>query len=433
MPGGGGSTPTSTAQHDPHVALTILTTRLWGGGECFGGQNVFGPTFVFRRQHPVLHKTKGPARKPISLPSPPPPSAGVRAPPPPPPAPRVTFRRVAVSLRGPGQSPLLPFACCVSALRSVGRCSRCSCWCRFRVRGAQWSVCWGCADPQRNPPVGLEPLPHHRALPQPPPRVRGRVLRRHVLPHERHVRQLEVELDVERVDQAVHPPLDHGRQEGVLEPLGHGRRAADGGVGRTRGGAGAGPCGRGRGGVEAKVPQQPAVWCPRHVLCSGAGNCLKTPPGGGGARSVPWPAPADPLCDIPSGCCFFTGPWTVTRSSLRMLRRVATFCRPLRPVLLLVSFPRSRSPVVGVLGLCWMWHGVPFACQRRPVIGILRMCWLLPGSFDCFCCPHTSVHRPSIACLAVFLCGPGAPTPPHGGPPNAPAMGNGCVSTTLHQ
>ena len=57
----------------------------------------------------------------------------------------------------------------------------------------------------------------------------------------------------------------------------------------------------------------------------------------------------DPLCDIPSGCCSFTGPWTVTRSSLRMLRRVATFCRPLRPVLLLVSFPRSRSPVVGVL------------------------------------------------------------------------------------
>ena len=38
-----------------------------------------------------------------------------------------------------------------------------------------------------------------------------------------------------------------------------------------------------------------------------------------------------PLCDIPSGGCFFTGPWTVTRSSLRMLRRVAAFCRPLRP------------------------------------------------------------------------------------------------------
>ena len=60
-----------------------------------------------------------------------------------------------------------------------------------------------------------------------------------------------------------------------------------------------------------------------------------------------------PLCDSPSGCCSFpTGPWTVTRASLRMLRRVAAFCRPLRPVLLLVLFPRSRSPVVGVLGLC---------------------------------------------------------------------------------
>ena len=56
-----------------------------------------------------------------------------------------------------------------------------------------------------------------------------------------------------------------------------------------------------------------------------------------------------PLCDIPLGC-FFTGPWTVTRSSLRILRRVAAFCWPLRPVLLLVSFPRSRSPVVGVWG-----------------------------------------------------------------------------------
>ena len=46
------------------------------------------------------------------------------------------------------------------------------------------------------------------------------------------------------------------------------------------------------------------------------------------------------------------GPWTVARSSLRTLRRVATFRWPLLPVLLLVSFPRPRSPVVGVLGLC---------------------------------------------------------------------------------
>ena len=93
-----------------------------------------------------------------------------------------------------------------------------------------------------------------------------------------------------------------------------------------------------------------------------------------------------PLCDIPSGCCSFTGPWTVTPSSLRMLRRVAAFCRPLRPVLLLVPFPRSRSPVVGV----------PCTRQRRPVVGVLRMCWLLPESFDCFCCPHAplSTGRP---------------------------------------
>ena len=53
-----------------------------------------------------------------------------------------------------------------------------------------------------------------------------------------------------------------------------------------------------------------------------------------------------------------------------MLRRGAAFCRPLRPVLLLVSFPRSRSPVVGVLGLCGMWRDVPFACQRRPVVDV---------------------------------------------------------------
>ena len=71
-----------------------------------------------------------------------------------------------------------------------------------------------------------------------------------------------------------------------------------------------------------------------------------------GQRAGPKLRTLSPLCDIPSGCCSFTGPWTVTRSSLRMLRRVAAFCRPLRPVLPLVSFPRSRSPVVGVPGLC---------------------------------------------------------------------------------
>ena len=99
--------------------------------------------------------------------------------------------------------------------------------------------------------------------------------------------------------------------------------------------------------------------------------------------SVGWGRFASPriiaLCDIPSGCCFFTGPWTVTRSSLRMLRRVAAFCRPLRPVLLLVSFPRPRSPVVGVPGLCWMWRDVPFARQRCPVVGVLGVVLVVAG------------------------------------------------------
>ena len=61
------------------------------------------------------------------------------------PPPCVTFRLVVVSLRGPGQSPVLAFACCVGPLLSVSRCGRCSCWCRFRVRGAPSLVCRGCA------------------------------------------------------------------------------------------------------------------------------------------------------------------------------------------------------------------------------------------------------------------------------------------------
>ena len=57
-----------------------------------------------------------------------------------------------------------------------------------------------------------------------------------------------------------------------------------------------------------------------------------------------------PLCDIPFGCCFFTGAWTSTHSSLRMLRRVAAFCRPLRPLLVLVSFPRDLETCAEVPG-----------------------------------------------------------------------------------
>ena len=80
-----------------------------------------------------------------------------------------------------------------------------------------------------------------------------------------------------------------------------------------------------------------------------------------------------------------------------MPRRVAAFCRPLRPVLLLVSFRRSRSPVVGVLGLCWMWR-VPFVRQRCPVVGVLRLCWLLPASFDGFCRPRDRAREAQVPC-----------------------------------
>ena len=86
-----------------------------------------------------------------------------------------------------------------------------------------------------------------------------------------------------------------------------------------------------------------------------------------------------------------------------MLRRVAVFCRPLRPVLLLVSFPHLQSPVTGVLGLCWLWR-VPFVRQRVPVVGTLRLCWLLRESFDGFSYSLTSALRSSTTCLTAFPC-----------------------------
>ena len=111
-----------------------------------------------------------------------------------------------------------------------------------------------------------------------------------------------------------------------------------------------------------------------------------------------------PLCDIPLGGCFFTEPWTVTWFSLRVLCRVAALCRPLRPVLLLVSFLRSRSPVVGVPGLCWL-RRMPVVRWRCPIVGIPRLHWLLRGSFDSFCFPRTSAAlQSSTTCLNVFLC-----------------------------
>ena len=76
--------------------------------------------------------------------------------------------------------------------------------------------------------------------------------------------------------------------------------------------------------------------------------------------------PPPPLCDIPSGRCFFTGPWTVTRSSLRVLHRVAAFCRPLRPVVLLVSFAEpSRWCAGAVLDVAQATDPPPRVLLRR--------------------------------------------------------------------
>ena len=61
----------------------------------------------------------------------------------------MTFRLVVAPFRGPGQSPVLPFACCVGSLLSVGRCGRCSCWPRTPPQlGAS-------AGPCRLPNVGV--------------------------------------------------------------------------------------------------------------------------------------------------------------------------------------------------------------------------------------------------------------------------------------
>ena len=76
-----------------------------------------------------------------------------------------------------------------------------------------------------------------------------------------------------------------------------------------------------------------------------------------------------------------------------------------------------------------MWQGVPFACQRRPIIGVLRMCWLLPGSFDCFCCPPSNskqlgfTHPPDSNLLA--------PLPPLGIQVVKPPPPLSCVQSSL--
>ena len=109
-----------------------------------------------------------------------------------------------------------------------------------------------------------------------------------------------------------------------------GRGLCGGPVQRARG-----PCEQGGGGHGRSAPPNytdaPLVWCTSGgavatsdstAVCDGGRGA-----GGSGGLSCGHTAcqPPLPLCDSPSGGCFFTGPWTVTRSSLRMLRRVAAF------------------------------------------------------------------------------------------------------------
>ena len=111
-----------------------LKEERWGGG---GGHPPCGDTWLCQVMIAIKEIAKAPTCTAKEKRSPPPFKQSPAG------TPRVTFRRVVVPLRGPRQSPVLPFARCVGSLRSVGRCGRCSCWCRFRVRGAPSLVCRG--------------------------------------------------------------------------------------------------------------------------------------------------------------------------------------------------------------------------------------------------------------------------------------------------
>ena len=97
------------------------------------------------------------------------------------------------------------------------------------------------------------------------------------------------------------------------------------------------------------------------------------------------PPPLSPP-PIPSGCGFFTGPWTVTRPSLRMLRRL-----PSTDVLLVVGDRRVGFLLPGGLpGLC---SGCPVGTACAPLQCVVVAVWgtgrsaVLP--FACGGLPHT--------------------------------------------
>ena len=76
-----------------------------------------------------------------------------------------------------------------------------------------------------------------------------------------------------------------------------------------------------------------------------------------------------PLCDIPSGCCFFTGPWTVTHSSLRMLR-----CEP------------ARCPG------CFTLH-----CGRAVILGSSHLSYIRGSSLAHHSFPQCTLGAPAVA------------------------------------
>ena len=147
---GGGVNPTSMAQNDTHIALIILTTQMWGGG-IIGGKNFLGPKFVFlclRRQHPFLHKTKGPTRNPIS-PTPPPPLLLRRASMSPPPPRRAIFR-------SPRESMSDSLGACRHSAHMTGRnwvfLLQLAIFLPYSLRSAnQKQQCWGHQSPLMGP------------------------------------------------------------------------------------------------------------------------------------------------------------------------------------------------------------------------------------------------------------------------------------------
>ena len=71
------------------------------------------------------------------------------------------------------------------------------------------------------------------------------------------------------------------------------------------------------------------------------------------------------------------------------------------------------EPRVGWCGALFGGGGVTDRDQDVDDVPASEACWppdpdspslLNRGSFDCFCCPHTSVPRPSMTCLTVFPC-----------------------------